>query len=156
MARTPPFCSCLHSTLASMKGGYPSRITAYRGRAVLADLKAATGDRPDPAAMFHVEQRGSRKKLAQLAGEPGQVLGGLQSSGPVVFRERDGAPQSGKETPLSPAQFQTLKVWSHYSYDGSATVDKIAQPSGKHPFVGAVRRRVLTHPSASRLAKLDI
>ena len=50
-----------------------------------------------------------RKKIGPAPGELGQVLGGSQSSGPValVSALRDGAPQSGKETPLSPAQFQT-------------------------------------------------
>ena len=79
-----------------------------------------------------------RKKLAQLAGEPGQVLGGSQSSGPVVFGEclTRRSPSKRERDAPQPRSIPTIKVWSHHSYDGSATVDKIAQPSGKHRYVG--------------------
>ena len=50
-----------------------------------------------------------RKKLAQLAGEPGQVLGGSQYSGPVAFGEclARRSPSKRERDALSPARFQT-------------------------------------------------
>ena len=79
---------------------------------------------------------GVAKKLAQRAGEPGQVLGGSQSSGPVAFGEclTRRSPSKRERDAPQPRSIPNIKVWSHHSYDGSATVDKIAQPSGNHPF----------------------
>ena len=72
--------------------------------------------------------------MAQLAGEPGQVLGGSQSSGPVAFGEclTRWSPSKRERDAPQPRSIPNIKVWSHHSYDGSATVDKIAQSSGNH------------------------
>jgi hypothetical protein len=93
--------------------------------------------------------------LAQLAGEPGQVLGGSQSSGPVAFGKcltRRSPSKQERDAP-QPRSIPNIKVGSHHSYDGSATVDKIAQPSGKHPYLLA---GVVPTLSKVRLSSLEM